>query len=116
MVAGVRWIGGPAWVRAPSRAARRRVNGQPVQSMSSRASRSKATRRAGVWEASRATRLAAGWMRSNSASEVEPPTRWVGHHDLPVDDAAGGQLPLDGVDELGEVAGQRALLSVLVWT
>jgi hypothetical protein len=50
-------------------------------------------------------------MGSNSASEVEPPTRWVGHHDLGVDDAAGGQLPLDGVDELGEVAGQRALVA-----
>jgi hypothetical protein len=42
---------------------------------------------------------------------VQPPVGRVGDHDLGVDHAAGGQVGLDGGDQLREVAGQRLLLA-----
>ena len=69
VVVAVTWIGGFAPASASSSAARRSENGRFMRSVSSRASRSNATNRAGVRSASIRTRLSAGWIRCWSASK-----------------------------------------------
>ena len=97
--------------RAPSRAApAARANGVSSSDSSPRASRSKATKRGrGLLGQQVDPRLrrggcAAAAPRSRSRS---PP----GDDDLAVDDALLGQVRLDRLDDLGEVAGQRPLVA-----
>ena len=106
----MRWIGGlrvgqgllergPALARTAA----------AVKSSSSSASRSKAMKLAGVSSDSSFTRLAAGWMRccSTSNSSRSPTTTTIS----PSITQRLGQVGLDRLDDLGKVAGHRALVA-----
>ncbi len=71
---GVRCTRSRSSPSASSRSRRRSENGWPVRSRSSRASRSKATKLAGVFSASIRTRDSAGWSRCWRASKSRPPS------------------------------------------
>ena len=106
---GVRWTGGLAFLRSFSSILRRCAYGVSMYEVSSWARRSKATNEAGVASASWLIRLAAGWMRWDSASKSSP--LGAGDDDLAVEDAAVGELTAERVDELGEVSSQGLLVA-----
>ena len=99
---GSRLVSTGSWPPASSRSrARRSANGASSSDVSSRASRSKGAKAAGISRARRSTREAAGWRRCWRSPNSSPPAV-AGDHDLAVEHVAPGRER-----ELGEVALQR---------